>query len=282
MASDPRQSSARGSATRRLDDIIYGIIRERRPGEDRGDLLSDAAARTRRTRRPAVRTPDPRRGHDAAAGGPRRDGARAPRGPSCCSTETRRLGPAWKPSWRPSSGNEPVSPQGRRCASRTRRRSSTRRCGSIRRPTSPVARQSGEHDRPRASQLPKGHIILISLYATHRDPRFFPEPDAFRPERWLDGPGEAAAAWGIHAVRHGLTEVHRRRLRPDGGHAPARDDRSPVAVRARPGRGPDAPLDHPATAVGHARAHAVGRRPTLTGPTQSPPSGSRRRHRGSS
>ncbi len=28
------------AATRRLDDVVYGIIRERRPGEDRGDLLS--------------------------------------------------------------------------------------------------------------------------------------------------------------------------------------------------------------------------------------------------
>jgi cytochrome P450 len=35
--------------------------------------------------------------------------------------------------------------------------------------------------------IPKGHVILISIYATHRDPRFFPEPEAFRPERWLDG-----------------------------------------------------------------------------------------------
>jgi cytochrome P450 len=35
--------------------------------------------------------------------------------------------------------------------------------------------------------LPKRHIVLVSMYATHRDPRFFPEPDAFRPERWLDG-----------------------------------------------------------------------------------------------
>ena len=25
------------------------------------------------------------------------------------------------------------------------------------------------------------------MYTTHRDPRFFIEPDAFRPERWLDG-----------------------------------------------------------------------------------------------
>ena len=37
------------------------------------------------------------------------------------------------------------------------------------------------------TRIPKRHIVLISMYTTHRDPRFFPEPDAFRPERWLDG-----------------------------------------------------------------------------------------------
>ena len=36
-------------------------------------------------------------------------------------------------------------------------------------------------------RLPKRHIVLISIHATHRDPRFFPEPDSFRPDRWLDG-----------------------------------------------------------------------------------------------
>ena len=36
-------------------------------------------------------------------------------------------------------------------------------------------------------QLRKGHVVFASMYVTHRDPRFFPEPDAFRPERWLDG-----------------------------------------------------------------------------------------------
>src|SRR3546814_10629772 len=36
------------------------------------------------------------------------------------------------------------------------------------------------------TRIPKRHIVLISMYTTHRDPRFFPEPDDFRPERWLD------------------------------------------------------------------------------------------------
>lgn len=34
----------------------------------------------------------------------------------------------------------------------------------------------------------KGHTVFMSQWVTHRDPRYFgPDPDAFRPERWLDG-----------------------------------------------------------------------------------------------
>jgi cytochrome P450 len=36
--------------------------------------------------------------------------------------------------------------------------------------------------------LVAGSILLLSPYVTHRDPRFWPEPDAFRPERWLADP----------------------------------------------------------------------------------------------
>ncbi len=34
--------------------------------------------------------------------------------------------------------------------------------------------------------LPRGHNIVISPYVLHRDERYFPDPEAFRPERWLD------------------------------------------------------------------------------------------------
>ena len=35
--------------------------------------------------------------------------------------------------------------------------------------------------------VPKGSIVLMSQWITHHDPRFWREPDAFRPERWANG-----------------------------------------------------------------------------------------------
>jgi cytochrome P450 len=35
--------------------------------------------------------------------------------------------------------------------------------------------------------FPAGSTILVSQWVVHRDSRFYDDPDAFRPERWLDG-----------------------------------------------------------------------------------------------
>jgi cytochrome P450 len=35
--------------------------------------------------------------------------------------------------------------------------------------------------------VPSGALVLMCAYLVHRDPRFFPDPLAFRPDRWLDG-----------------------------------------------------------------------------------------------
>jgi len=51
--------------------------------------------------------------------------------------------------------------------------------------------------------IPAGSIVLASQFALHRDPRFWSEPTAFRPERWLtsegsfseDAPGQPRGAW---------------------------------------------------------------------------------------
>jgi len=36
-------------------------------------------------------------------------------------------------------------------------------------------------------RIPKGSTIVVSPWVVHRDPRFFEDPEAFRPERWSDG-----------------------------------------------------------------------------------------------
>ena len=39
-------------------------------------------------------------------------------------------------------------------------------------------------------RVTKGTYIRISIYAAHRNPDFFPEPDEFRPERFLNERGD--------------------------------------------------------------------------------------------
>jgi cytochrome P450 len=40
-------------------------------------------------------------------------------------------------------------------------------------------------------EVPAGSTVVMSTYATHRDPRYWESPEAFRPERWIDeGAGE--------------------------------------------------------------------------------------------
>jgi cytochrome P450 len=33
----------------------------------------------------------------------------------------------------------------------------------------------------------RGYTVLMSQWVNHRDPKYFPEPEEFRPERWADG-----------------------------------------------------------------------------------------------
>lgn len=35
-------------------------------------------------------------------------------------------------------------------------------------------------------KIPKGAHVLVSQYVTHRDPRYFPNPESWQPERWFD------------------------------------------------------------------------------------------------
>jgi cytochrome P450 len=50
-----------------------------------------------------------------------------------------------------------------------------------------MARETVEPCSLGGYEFAPGTTILFSQWVSHRDPRFFDDPDAFRPERWLDG-----------------------------------------------------------------------------------------------
>jgi len=104
-----------------------------------------------------------------------------------------------------------------------------------------------------------GDFVVVSHYATHRDPAVFPDPDQFRPERWFDstpdpfayapfgaGPRTCVArslgAVTINLIVAMIVERYRLRVAP-----PSRLDRShrvsmapkhgmPMVVRPQDGR----------------------------------------------
>ena len=41
----------------------------------------------------------------------------------------------------------------------------------------------------------KGELVLVSQYVTHRNPRYWDDPDRFDPERWIAGPPKAKFAY---------------------------------------------------------------------------------------
>jgi len=55
-----------------------------------------------------------------------------------------------------------------------------------------IGRRAAEPHVVRQYTFAPRTIFLLPTFLVHRDPRWWPEPDAFRPERWLDG--DAAAA----------------------------------------------------------------------------------------
>jgi cytochrome P450 len=47
-------------------------------------------------------------------------------------------------------------------------------------------------------KIPKGAHVLVSQYVTHRNPRFFPEPEKWNPDRWLDANFEKSLPRGSY------------------------------------------------------------------------------------
>jgi cytochrome P450 len=171
-------------AIRRLDDIVYGIIRERRPGEDRGDLLSllllardeKGAGMSERQIRDEVTTLL-LAGHETTAlaltwGFMLLDRHREVRERLEAELATV-LGDRLA-----SPEDVPSLPYTQAVLNETLR---------LYPPVYVTGREAIRATVIGGLPIPKRHIVLVSMYATHRDPRFFADPMAFRPERWLDG-----------------------------------------------------------------------------------------------
>lgn len=43
--------------------------------------------------------------------------------------------------------------------------------------------------------VPEGTTVTVSQWVTHRDPRWWPDPEVFRPRRWLDGSSRPRGAY---------------------------------------------------------------------------------------
>jgi cytochrome P450 len=169
---------------RRLDEVVYDIIRERRRGEDRGDLLSllllardeNGVGMSARQVRDEVMTLL-LAGHETTALTLTWAFMLLDRNPEARERLEAELG-AVLGDRLALPEDVPALPYAQAVVNETLR---------LYPPAYVTGREAIRKTVVGALPIPNRHIILISIYALHRDPRFFPEPDAFRPERWLDG-----------------------------------------------------------------------------------------------
>ena len=99
------------------------------------------------------------------------------------------------------------------------------------RPVVPIAgRRLNSELRVNGHVLPPGTDVTPAIWLTHTRADRYPEPYAFRPERFLD---DAAVDVRVDPVRRRRAALHRRGVRGDGD-ARRRSRRSCAAARSRP------------------------------------------------
>jgi cytochrome P450 len=176
-------SSARrfDAARRRLDEIIYGIIRERRrSGRDHGDLLSmlllaqeDGAGMSDEQLRDEVLT-ILLAGHETTALALTWTLYLLSQHPDISGRVRREVSEAI--GARPASVEDVAKLEYLRMVIAEAMR--------LYPPAWIVARRALEELELGGYRLPRRALVFASQYLLHRDPRFFPDPERFDPERW--------------------------------------------------------------------------------------------------
>ncbi|CAB9496959.1 Psoralen synthase (Fragment) [Seminavis robusta] len=59
-------------------------------------------------------------------------------------------------------------------------------------PVGMMVRRNSYEEKMAGYQIPKGTNLVLSVHLLHRNPKYWPEPEAFKPERWLEN-GEAGS-----------------------------------------------------------------------------------------
>jgi len=173
------------AAQRALDEVIYGIIAARRAAdEDRGDLLSmllraqdmegASGGMTDRQLRDEVITLF-LAGHETTANALTWTWVLLGRHPEVEQHLHREIDDVLRGRV-PSADDLPQLPYTRAVVSESMR---------LYPPAWTMGRRAVVDYRWDGHRIPAGSLILMSQWVVHRDPRFWPEPDRFDPQRWL-------------------------------------------------------------------------------------------------
>jgi len=172
-------------ARAKLDAVIYRIIGERRrSGEDRGDLLStllhavdeegDRTGMTDEQVRDEVMTLF-LAGHETTANALTWAFYLLAQNPEAESRLHEELGAVLEGGRPPTADDYAALRYTEMVVSETMR---------LYPPAWAVGRLSLEDHEVGGYLIPRGSLVLVSQYVMHRDPRFFPDPERFDPERW--------------------------------------------------------------------------------------------------
>ena len=254
-------------AIKRIDDIIYGFIRQRRQsGHDPGDLLVAPPGRSGRSGRQRHDRPSaPRRGgHAACSPATKRRRWRLLTLFTCSPSRPRPIAvlpPSLISSWAaalPRAADVPNLKYTEWVVRETMR---------LYPPAWGVGRQALADCEIGGYRVPKGTQLFLVIWLVHHDGRWFSDPECLPPGAVGPRSYQATASLCLFPVRRRGAHLHRQPLRHDGGRAPSGDDRSEVPpeagatpdARAGAGDHPSAPA-RPAHATGAATSHCSGPR----------------------